>query len=44
MDKRLTGLIALIVAGIAVERFFQHPTYGRGLNALAALIRAEAAL
>ena len=44
MDKRVVlGLIALVSAGAAIEKFYKHPTYGTGLAAfLAALSAGEA--
>jgi hypothetical protein len=41
MDKRVVmGLIAVIGAGVAIEKFYKHPTYGSGLAAFFAVLSA----
>jgi hypothetical protein len=41
VDRRvLIGLIALFGALAAIDRFYEHPTYGTGLAALVAVLRA----
>lgn len=37
----ILGAIALVLtAGWAIENFYEHPTYGNGLQAFAAVTRA----
>ena len=38
------GGIAVVVLIIAVERWYEHPTYGRGMAALLAAARAAIVL
>ena len=34
----LSAVIGLLLAAASVEAFYEHPTYGRGLQALAAVL------
>jgi hypothetical protein len=43
INPQLVGLLALAGAVVAIERFYEHPTYGRGIQALAAVLQAAAA-
>ncbi len=42
--KRIGAVLAVLTAIIAVEAFFAHPTYGRGVKALIAVIQAGGTL
>lgn len=37
----IAGIVLLVSAGIAIENYYEHPTYGRGLQALYAVGRAS---
>ncbi|HVB52677.1 MAG TPA: hypothetical protein VNF24_00580 [Candidatus Acidoferrales bacterium] len=38
--KPLYGLVLVVVAGAAIEKFYHHPTYGNGLSAFMAAFQA----
>ncbi len=40
MKTGLTAVAAILAAAVAVERYYVHPTYGTGLQALLAAIQA----
>lgn len=44
MQHVAAGMISLAVFMIAAERWYEHPTYGRGMAALLAAARAAIAL
>jgi len=44
-DVKTFGTVAAILTALmAVEAFYEHPTYGRGIRALAAVIQAGGVL
>jgi len=40
----LLTVIAVLGAAVAIERFYEHPTYGNGLEAALAAAKAAVAL
>jgi hypothetical protein len=42
--KTIGTVTAVVFAIVAVEAFYAHPTYGRGVKALIAVIQAGGAL
>jgi hypothetical protein len=42
--KVLGTALAVLSAAIAIEAFYVHPTYGRGLRAMIAVVQAGGAL
>lgn len=44
MKKKVGVALAVFAAALAVEAFYEHPTRGRGLKALLAVIQAGEAL
>ena len=44
MRRHVSAAIAILTALLAVEAFYEHPTRGRGLKALLAVIQAGGAL
>jgi hypothetical protein len=40
MGTKATGILLLLGLLIAIERFYQHPTYGNGLRAAVAAMQA----
>jgi len=44
MDRAVTVILAVAVAAGAIETFYEHPTYGRGLEALLTVVRLGEAL
>ncbi len=43
LNRQVIGLLTLAGVLVAIERFYAHPTYGRGVQALMAVLQAEAA-
>jgi len=44
MTKAVVAVLAVAAALVAVESFYEHPTRGRGLRALLAVLQAGEAL